>query len=184
MEFFNAAINILLLLGTFAVIWFAMRTLAEGRKATAASQDMVTAAQSLLAVTRDTAESLQAAADAARRTVEAATVAHEADERHRKVRRLTEIGELVEQVLNKARTEAQRYARSDWQCAEQRVIGPLLAGAEPPLPKCRALTEASEAVKVVAAAQEARDEVDEALRQVQAGGSSRPPAPRRQTAAS
>lgn len=54
MDVLGTVINCVLVVLTFAVVWFAWQTVREGRKATTAARDTVTAVGNLLAVTQET----------------------------------------------------------------------------------------------------------------------------------
>jgi hypothetical protein len=108
---------------------------------------------------------------AARETVEIARAAREADERYTQLAHLREIGRSVQRILlsalqamdsdlsASAESMTPYLAKARWRSAEQNMLGVLLVGVEPPLPKCKALVGESQAGQVVAAARVADAEL-------------------------
>lgn len=182
MDVLGLVINVVLVVLTLVVVWYAHSTVMESRHATEAARDTVTVIESLLNVARDQAFSASQAADAAAETVSAvedvvraaqetvavAALAHQADERDREIRRVRDIGELVERIFEKAAAAA-GATRPAWRCIEQRELPPLLVGAVPPLPQSSHLAGESHAGSVMAAAVSARDEIAARLRELHAG---------------
>ena len=165
MNVFIIVANAVLIGLTLVVIVFARQTVAESRKPPRQCRTRPQCSGSLLTLARDTAASSEAAAVAARETVEAARTARAADERDRKVQRLRQIAELVERIFEKA-AAADGRTRPAWRCIEQRELPPLLVGVEPPLPETDHLAGSSHAGQVFAAAVTARDEITKELRKL------------------
>jgi len=173
MAVFNIVINVVLVVATLVVIWFARQTVTESRKATEAASDTVGAVRDLLTVAQGTAASSEAAAEAARQTVETARAAHQVDERDRLVRQLRDIGQLVESAGYKASAEEesrQGPARRDWLCVDQQYIAVALAWLGVELPQCDALAGARTAFAVKTYAANARSEITAELRKLHAAG--------------
>jgi hypothetical protein len=161
----GTVINCVLLVLTFAVVWFAWQTVRESRNATTAARETVTAVGKLLAVAQETAASSAASVEAARQTVEIARAARQADERHRQLEQLREVGRTVQRIklsaLEAMSLESVGQALSPrWRSADQNALGILLVGVEPPLPKCKALVGESQAGQVLAKANAAEAELD------------------------
>jgi hypothetical protein len=183
MDVLGLVINVVLVVLTLVVIWYARRTVMESRRATEAARGTITAVKSLLSVARDqalsaaaaaratseTVDALQDVVRAARETVDVAALTHQADERDREIRRLRDIGELVERIFEKSAAAA-GARRPTWRCIEQRELPPLLVGAVPAMPKCNHLAGESQAPSVMTAAVAARDEVTARLRELHAAG--------------
>jgi hypothetical protein len=183
MDVLGLVINVVLVMLTLVVIWYARRAVMESRHATEAARDTITAIGSLLEIARDQAFSAAEAARAtsetvnvmedvvraARETVDLAALAHQADGRDREIRRLRDIGELVERIFEKAAAAA-GATRQAWRCIEQRELPPLLVGTAPPMPKCDHLAGESQAESVMTAAVAARDEITARLRELHAAG--------------
>jgi len=169
----GTVINCVLVVLTFAVVWFAWQTVRESRKATKAAGDTVTAVGKLLAVAQETAESSAASVEAARQTVEIARetveiarAARQADEHHRQVEQLREVGRTVQRIklgaleAMRLRESVGQQANPRWRSADQNALGILLVGVEPPLPKCKALVGESQAGQVLNMAVAAEAELE------------------------
>lgn len=183
MDMVSLVINVTLVALTLIVIWYARGAVTESRRATEAAKETITAIESLLGVARDqafsaaeaaraTSETVNAVEDvvrAARETVDIAGLSHLADERDREIRRVRDIGELVERIFEKAAAAA-GATRPAWRCIEQRELPPLLVGVVPPMTQCDYLAGESHAESVMTAAVAARDEVTARLRDLHAGG--------------
>src|SRR5579859_581445 len=139
----GTVINCVLVVLTFAVVWFARQTVRESRKATTAAQETVTAVGKLLAVAQETAASSAASVETARQTVEIARAARQADERHRQLEQLREVGRTVQRIklgaleAMRLRESVGQLGDSRWRSADQNALGILLVGVEPPLPECK-----------------------------------------------
>lgn len=165
MDALGTVINCVLLVLTFAVVWFAWQTVKEGRKATTAARDTVSAVENLLTAAQETAASSAASVEAARQTVEIAQAARQADERHRQLERLREVGRIVQRIkLSALEAEhlqaATQAVNRPWRCQDQNALGILLVGIEPPLPKCKALVGESQAGQVLNMAVAAEAELE------------------------
>src|SRR5260221_14334313 len=117
MALFNIVINVVLVVATLVVICFAWQTVTESRKATKTASDTVTRLGDLLTVAHGTAEPSEAAAEAARQTVETARAAHQADERDRLGRHLGGHGQPGPSAGYKAGAEEeprQGAGRGEW----------------------------------------------------------------------
>ncbi len=173
MALFNIVINVVLVVATLVVICFAWQTVTESRKATKTASDTVTRLGDLLTVAHGTAEPSEAAAEAARQTVETARAAHQADERDRLVRQLRDIGQLVESAGYKAAAEEdsrQGPVRRDWLCVDQQYIAVAIAWVDVELPQCDALAGARTAFAVKTYAANARSEITAELRKLHVAG--------------
>jgi hypothetical protein len=166
----GTVINCVLVVLTLAVVWFAWQTVREARNATTAARDTVTAVGKLLAVAQETAASSAASVEAARQTVEIAQATREADERHRQLEQLREVGRTVQRIKLSA-LEAVRLRESvgqpagpRWKSADQNALGILLVGVEPPLPACKALVGESQAGQVLDKAAAAEAELETVFR--------------------
>lgn len=103
--------------------------------------------------------------EAARQTVEIARAARQADERHRQLEHLREIGRTVQRIKLSALEawHVQSIAQEvnpRWRTADQNALGILLVGVEPPLPECKALVGESHARQVLAKAVAAEAELE------------------------
>jgi hypothetical protein len=136
---------------------------------TTRTRDQAFSAAEAARATSETVSALEDVVKAARETVEVAAFAHRADERDREIRRLRDIGELVERIFEKAAAAA-GATRPAWRCIEQRELPPLLVGTMPPMPKCDHLAGESQADSVMTAAVAAREEVSARLRELHAAG--------------
>jgi hypothetical protein len=166
----GTVINCVLVVLTFAVVWFAWQTVRESRKATTAAQETVTAVGKLLAVAQETAASSAASVEAARQTVEIAREARQADERHRQLEQLRVVGRTVQRIklgaleAMRLRESVGQLADPRWRSADQNALGILLVGVEPPLPECKALVGESQAGQVLAKAAAAEAELEAVFR--------------------
>jgi hypothetical protein len=168
-------INGVLVVATFAVVWFAWRTVKESQKATAAEGEIVRELAALVEAATDTATSSASTMQAARETVDVSKDAREADERYRQLEQLRAIYRLVLEIRIKARDTiaaegAGAPVSAAWRCPEQNQLGSMLVGVVPKLPKCRALAGESQAKKVKMAADAADVEVREVFRSLGAEG--------------
>jgi hypothetical protein len=191
------ALTAVLVLMTGVVTWFGWQTVKESRKATTAiketvkesnkaaeaARETVATVRELLTVARDTAESSAkslAAADrtvaaakelvaAARETIEVAERARAADERDRKVRQLRDVGQLAETLFWKAvRDSDPKPTLHGWRQIEHNYLDQALVGMHDELPKCVELTQANQPAHAMGAARDAREEVIQALKKLNA----------------
>ena len=169
MDVLGTVLNVVLVAATLIVVVFAGQTVRESRKATKAAQDTVDTVRDLLGVARETSASSAAAVEAARETVELARSARAADERYRLLQQLREAGSLVQVCLTRARlAHGQDPGRGQptWRCAEQTLLGQVLTGVNPPMPKCHALAVARGLSLVLEAANAADAELTQVLSDV------------------
>jgi hypothetical protein len=145
----------------------ARETIEEGERTTRAVQDTVAALGKLVISSRYTAIASEDAAIGLRNTVHYIRDGLEADKRYRQLEQLREIGRSVQRILLSALQASDPSAiaqvpnleRAPRRSAEQNVLGILLVGVDPPLPKCKALVGANQASEVAAAAREADSEL-------------------------
>jgi hypothetical protein len=158
-------LSVISTLATVAAVFFAWRAAVSARDANRYA--------------RETAQAAEEANTYARETVETTRAAHEADERDRRLRELREIGRLVESILWEAQGAQPQY---QFRAAEQNQLGQALVGIDPPMPRCSDVVNAATGGQVVAAAPQARIEVEAAIRDFRAGAPKEasepsPPAP-------
>jgi hypothetical protein len=111
---------------------------------------------------RSTVSELRNVAERTRQTVEIAKAAAAADAGDRQLRRIRDIAGLVETIFWRAAAETKQYPAA-WRCPEQNELDVALAAYPELLPDCARLSHESQAVQVLGAAADAREEVQHAV---------------------
>jgi hypothetical protein len=117
---------------------------------------------------REAARSGKDAVEAARQTVEAAERSRVADEHDRRRRRLERVGELIERMAgNVGRVLVGGGSRVDW-WPNRDELRYALVGLHDDLPQCTSLLDVKDESAAVDALGRAREEVEAALRELDA----------------
>jgi hypothetical protein len=179
----NTVINIVLVVATIAVVWFAWQTVEEARKATKEESNavtelkaLVTEVQNLVATAQETAASSANSVEAARETVklsrDAAVMSRlwqQANALDRRRERVERIGELVERLFwsvePSLRDEVVHPSR--WMPMRNH-LGQLLVGLKEDLPHCAAILNAAATSSAFESAKLGRQEIDVELAQIHA----------------
>lgn len=139
---------------TVLAAWYAREAARVGRAA-------VDAAQATIELTKQTV-------DAAHETIALTEEARREDERDRRRRRLERVGELVERVSWGAeKAMIGQGSQADW-WAPRNDLRHALVGLHDELPRCADVLEAREERQALAAVKLAREEVEAAVREVDA----------------
>jgi hypothetical protein len=161
---------------TMVVIFFAWRTVAEAKRATAEERKTVGELTKLLDAVCQLRASSEVALKAAERTVELAAEARNAEQRNSQVALLRQLLKIVEEIQSAAGQESTKLVRagfgdlsswdSSWKCPQQHDLEAALKGVSggTDLPMCRILTAPRGADKVGFAATAAGVELQDTLR--------------------
>jgi hypothetical protein len=195
MDVFGVVVNIVLIVLTAVVVYFAWRTVREGRDAGQALKETVASLKDLLAATKESAALVAQSADAAKQTVTSLTdliaatnqaAQHMADssaaaqetvaiakatreqaEYDRKLRALMDVEELAERIFWQAAAASGYESMTGWRIADQNYLGQALARVEISLPASRRLVAGlGTAEAVMGAARDAQREAEFAIRQL------------------
>jgi hypothetical protein len=193
MDVFGVVVNIVLIVLTAVVVYFAWRTVREGRDAGQALKETVASLKDLLAATKESATLVAQSADAAKQTVTSLTdliaatnqaAQHMADssaaaqetvtiakatreqaEYDRKLRALMDVEELAERIFWQAAAASGHESMTGWRIADQNYLGQALARVEISLPASRRLVGGlGTAEAVMGAARDAQREAEFAIR--------------------
>lgn len=179
----NTVINIVLVVATIAVVWFAWQTVQEARKATTEEhnavtelQKLVTQVQKLVATAQETASSSASSVEAAGETVKLSRDAAEmsrlwqqANALDRRRERVERIGEMVERLFWSVEPSLrdQVVHPSTWMPMRNH-LGQLLVGLTKDLPNCAAILNAAATSSAFESAKLGRQEIEMELAQIDA----------------
>jgi hypothetical protein len=167
MDVFGVVVNIVLILLTAVVVYFAWQTVRKAQEAGEAADHTVASLKDLLTATKESAALMARSAEAANETVaslkdlltatkesaalmaQSAKAAHETAtiakatrdqaEYDRKLRALMDVEELAERIFWRAADVAGYKSMTGWRCPEQNYLGQALRRVEISLPKAERL---------------------------------------------